>query len=177
MTQLALRSRSLPSPAVGGSLLKGPLPAWIALYVNVMPFQGTSLLPIPHALGQAIAQGSLLVALLLALLANPSLVLRPNVFLTLLTAMAVLAVAVSIHNQFVIGSTYRAVRLFLFVLVLWMLTPWWGRLDMPMLRAHVRCLRVIIASVLLGALVAPGAAFAFEGRLGGTIWPIVPPQV
>ncbi len=177
MTTLAVRPRSLPSPAVGGPLLKGPLPAWIALFVNVMPFLGTSLLPIPHALGQAIAQGSLLVALLLALLANPSLELRPNAFLTLLTAMAVLAVTVSIHNQFVIGSTYRAVRLLLFVTVLWILTPWWGRLDMPMLRAHVVCLRVIVASVLLGALIAPGAAFAFEGRLAGTIWPIVPPQV
>ena len=138
---------------------------------------GASLLPIPHALGQAIAQGSLLVALLLALLANPSLELRPNAFLTLLTAMAVLAVTVSIHNQFVIGSTYRAVRLLLFVTVLWILTPWWGRPDMPMLRAHVVCLRVIVALVLLGALIAPGAAFAFEGRLAGTIWPIVPPQV
>jgi O-antigen ligase len=117
------------------------------------------------------------VALLLALLANPGIVLRPNVFLTLLTAMAVLAVAVSIHNEFIFGSTYRAVRLFLFVMVLWVLTPWWGRPDLPLLRAHLLCLRVILVSVWLGALVAPGVAFGFQGRLSGTIWPIVPPQV
>jgi len=177
MTTLALRTASFRSPAVAGPLLKGPLPAWIALYVNVMPFQGTSLLPIPHPLGQAIAQGSLLAALLLAILANPGMVLRPNAFLTLLTAMAVLAVTVSIHNEFVVGSTYRAVRLLLFVLVLWVLTPWWGRNDLPLLRAHLLCLRVILALVWLGALGAPGVAFSFEGRLSGTIWPIVPPQV
>jgi len=177
MTTLALRAASFRSPALAGPLLKGPLPAWIALYVNVMPFQGTSLLPIPHPLGQAIAQGSLLAALLLAILANPGMVLRPNAFLTLLTAMAVLAVTVSIHNEFVVGSTYRAVRLLLFVLVLWVLTPWWGRNDLPLLRAHLLCLRVILALVWLGALVAPGVAFSFEGRLSGTIWPIVPPQV
>ena len=177
MTTLALRTRSFPSPALAAPLVKGPLPAWIALYTNVMPFQGTSVLPIPHAVGQAIAQGALLVALLLGILANPRLLLRPNAFLTLLTAMAVLAVAVSIHNEFIFGSTYRAVRLFLFVMILWVLTPWWGRPDLPLLRAHLVCLRVILASVWLGALVAPGAAFAFQGRLSGTIWPIVPPQV
>jgi len=36
---------------------------------------------------------------------------------------------------------------------------------------------VILVLVWLGALVAPGVAFSFEGRLSGTIWPIVPPQV
>jgi hypothetical protein len=91
--------------------------------------------------------------------------------------MAVLAVTVSIHNEFVVGSTYRALRLLLFVLVLWVLTPWWGRSDLPLLRAHLFCLRVILVSVWLGTLVAPGAAFGSEGRLTGTIWPIPPPQV
>jgi hypothetical protein len=177
MTTLALRTKSFPSPAVAGPLLKGPLPAWIALYLNVMPFQGASVLPIPHPLGQALVQGMVLVALLLALLANPGMVLRPNAFLTLLTAMGVLALAVSIHNDFVVGSTYRALRLLLFILVLWVLTPWWGRPDLPLLRAHLLCLRTILASVWLGALVAPGLAFAGEGRLSGRIWPIPPPQV
>ncbi len=177
MSTLALRTRSFHAPAVAGPLLKGPLPVWIALYINVMPFRGLSVLPIPQPVGQAIAQGMLLVALMLALLANPGMVVRPNAFLALLTAMAVLAVAVSIHNQFLVGSSYRALRLGLFVLVLWALTPWWGRPDLPLLRAHLFCLRVILALVLLGALVAPGAAFAFEGRLSGVIWPVVPPQV
>jgi hypothetical protein len=124
-----------------------------------------------------VAQGSLLGALVLALLANPGMVMRPNVFLTLLSGMAVLALAVSIHNEFPIGSTYRAVRLVLFVVVLWVLTVWWGRADLPLLRAHLTVLKVIVASVWLGALVAPGPAFATDGRLTGLVWPVPPPQV
>ena len=48
---------------------------------------------------------------------------------------------------------------------------------MPLLRAHLLCQRVIIASVWLGALLAPGAAFATSGRLAGVLWPMPPPQV
>jgi hypothetical protein len=163
---------------VAGPLLPGPLPAWAALYVNVLTFMGTGLLVlIPQSIGQAIAQGMLLAALVLALLANPGMVVRPNIFLTLLTAMAVLALMVSLHNEFFVGSTYRAGRLVLFVVVLWLLTPWWGRQDLPLLRAHMLCQRVIIASVWLGALIAPGDAFSGSGRLTGVLWPIPPPQV
>src|SRR5690242_10063163 len=178
MATLALRSRSAEGPAVAGPLLPGPLPAWAALYVNVLTFSPVGLLiPIPHSVGQAITQGSLVVALVLALLANPSMVVRANIFLTLLTVMAVLALMVSIHNEFLFGSTYRAVRLILFVVVLWLLTPWWGRPDLPLLRAHLLCQRVIIASVWLGALLAPSRAFSVSGRLAGVLWPIPPPQV
>jgi hypothetical protein len=178
MTTLALRFKSAGGPAVGGPLLSSPTPAWAALYVNVLTFAGSGfLLPIPQSIGQAIAQGMLLVALLLALLANPGIVVRPNIFLSLLTAMAVLALAVSIHNEFIVGSTYRAVRLILFVGVLWLLTPWWGRSELPLLRAHLLVLRVIIASVWLGAALAPGPAFSAGGRLSGVVWPMPPPQV
>jgi hypothetical protein len=177
MSTLALRVGSTPGPAVVGPLLRSPLPIWGFLFVNVMPFQGTSILPIPHSFGQAIAQGSLWMALVIALLANPGLVIRPNVFLLFLTAMAVLALTVSIHNQFAIGSTYRAVRLLLFVIVLWVLSRWWGRADLPLLRAHLACLKLILASVAIGAVVAPGPAFGSDGRLGGLVWPIPPPQV
>jgi hypothetical protein len=105
-------------------------------------------------------------------------VVRPNIFLTLLMTMAVLALMVGFHNEFLFGSTYRAVRLVLFVVVLWLLTPWWGRPDLPLLRAHLVCQRVIIASVWLGALLAPGVAFSISpGRLSGLLWPIPPPQV
>jgi hypothetical protein len=163
---------------VAGPLLPGPFPAWAALHVNVLTFVGTGfLILIPQSIGQAIAQGMLLVALVLALLANPGIVVRPNIFLTLLTAMAVLALMVSIHNEFLYGSTYRAVRLILFVVVLWLLTPWWGRPDLPLLRAHLLCQRIIIASVWLGALLAPGGAFGTSGRLSGVLWPMPPPQV
>jgi hypothetical protein len=163
---------------VAGPLLQSPVPAWAALYVNVLTFIGGSLLPIPQPVGQAIAQGMLLVALVLALLANPGMVVRPNIFLTLLMTMAVLALMVSIHNEFLFGSTYRAVRLVVFVVVLWLLTPWWGRPDLPLLRAHLLCQRVIIASVWLGALLAPGVAFSISpDRLSGLLWPMPPPQV
>jgi len=142
-----------------------------------MPFQGSSVLLIPHSLGQLLAQGALIGALVLALLANPAMAIRPNVFLAILTTMTVIAFAVSIHNEFVVGATYRAIRLILFVLVLWMLTPWWGRPDLSLLRAHLSVLKVIIASVWVGAALAPGPAFSVEGRLSGMVWPIPPPQV
>ena len=158
-------------------MISGPLLAWIAIFVNVMPFQGTSALSIPASAGQALAQGMVFVALVLALLANPGVVIRPNVLLTLLTAMAVLALMVSIHNEFVVGATYRAVRLMIFVAVLWVLTPWWGRPDLPLLRAHLLWLRAVVVSVWVGVIIAPGAAFAAQGRLGGVVWPIPPPQV
>jgi hypothetical protein len=178
MTTLALRSRSAGGPAVAGPFLPGPLPAWAALYVNVLTFVGGGiLLPVPQSMGKAITQGALLLALALALLANPGMVVRPNIFLTLLTTMAVLALMVSIHNEFLFGSTYRAGRLLLFVVVLWLLTPWWGRQDLPLLRAHLLCQRVTIASVWLGALLAPGPAFSTTGRLSGVLWPIPPTQV
>jgi O-antigen ligase len=84
---------------------------------------------------------------------------------------------VSLHNEFLVGSSYRAVRLVLFVVVLWLLTPWWGRPELPLLRAHLVVLKVILASVWLGALLGPGPAFAANGRLTGVIWPIPAPQV
>jgi hypothetical protein len=177
MTTLPLRLRSAGGPALAGPLLPGPTLAWAALYFNVMAFIGASLLPVPQPVGQAVAQAMGLVALVLALLANPGTVVRPNIFLTLLTTMAVLALMVSIHNEFLIGSTYRAVRFVLFVVVLWLLTPWWGRPELPLLRAHLLCQRVILASVWLGVLLAPGTAYFASNRLSGVLWPIPPPQV
>ena len=177
MSTLALRTRSAPGPAVVGPLMHGPLPAWAALFLNVLPFQGTSVVPIPHSIGQAMAQGALFLALVLAMLANPGMVIRPNVVLMLLSAMAVLALMVSVHNEFLIGSSYRAVRLVLFVVVLWLLTPWWGRPELPLLRAHLFVLKVILASVWLGAVLGPGPAFAADGRLTGVVWPMPAPQV
>jgi hypothetical protein len=104
-------------------------------------------------------------------------VVRANAFLVVLTAVAVLALTVSIHNEFIVGSTYRALRLILFVVVLWLLTPWWGRPDLPLLRAHLLWLRVVLGSVWVGVVLAPGRAFETQGRLTGLVWPIPPPQV
>jgi len=150
----------------------------MALFLNVLAFSGLpTLIPIPTTVGQLATQGALILAFLLALLANPRGVIRPNLFLVLLSALAVVALMVSIHNQFMLGSTFRACRLIGFTTVLWLLTPWWGRSDFPLLRAHITCLRIVICSVLIGAVVAPGAAFSYEGRLSGALWPIPPTQV
>jgi hypothetical protein len=151
---------------------------WAALFLNVLAFSGLpTVLPIPQSIGQLITQAALPVALLLALVINPGGVLRPNLFLVLLSMLAVTALMTSVHNVFVIGSTFRAIRLTEFVLVLWLLTPWWGRHDMLLLRCHLRCLWIVLGTVLVGAAVAPGKAFSYGGRLSGALWPIPPTQV
>ncbi len=154
------------------------LAAWLALIVNVLaPGGNETVIPIPRIVLQAVAQGSLVLALAFALLANRRLVLRPNLLLSLLTVLAVSSFVISLHNEFFVGSVYRAVRLLAFVTCLWLLTPWWGRRDLVLLRAHRVAMWAILALVLVGAAIAPGKAFAFEGRLSGTLWPIPPTQV
>jgi hypothetical protein len=154
------------------------LATWLALFFNVLaPASNATVIPIPKSLFQAVAQGSLFVALGLALVVNRRLVVRPNLFLVLLSILAVTSLAVSLHNEFLVGSVYRGVRLLVFVACLWLLTPWWGRRDLVLLRSHRVALWGVLVLVLLGGAIAPGKAFAFEGRLSGTIWPLPPPQV
>ena len=148
--------------------------AWGLLFVNATAFGGSGVLGIPPPVGRLITQGALPLALIVALAANRRGLVRPNVFLALLTTLAVLGVMVSIHNQFFLGSTYRSVRLLLFVAVLWLLTPWWGGRGMLLLRCHRYILWAVLGTVFLGAAVAPGAAFSFEGRLAGVLW-VIPP--
>jgi O-antigen ligase len=180
MSTLALTRN--PALAASGAptqgLLRSPLPVWAALFVNVLAFSGLpTVFPIPTTVGQLITQGSLILAFLLALMANRRGVIRPSLFLVLLTLLAVVALMVSIHNEFLFGSTFRACRLIGFVTVLWLLTPWWGRSDLALLRSHIWCLRIVVGTVLIGAVLAPGTAFSFEGRLSGALWPIPPTQV
>ena len=151
--------------------------SWGALFFNVLTPGSGMILPIPHAASQALAQGSLVVALVLALLVNPRLVIRPNTFLVLVSVMAAVALVVGMYSPFPVSSTYRALRLVGFVTCLWLLSPWWGRTDMALLRVHRICLWVSLGSVVLGAALAPGKAFAAAGRLSGVIWPMPPPQV
>jgi hypothetical protein len=160
-----------------------PLPrlmvlAWAALFVNVMAFNtGVTIVPIPGMVGQLITQGALPVAVLLGLMLNPKGVLRSQGYLVLLTVLAVVALMVSIHSQFVLGSTFRAVRFVEFVAVVWLLSPWFGRRDMVLLRCHRICLFTVLGTVVLGVLASPGTAFSFDGRLSGVLWPIPPTQV
>lgn len=176
-----VRPRAHSRPAMrrtrAGDLPRLVLYAWAALFLNVLTPSFTSLLRLPHSAMQAIAQGSLLVALLFALLANRRLLLRLNAFLVLLSVLAIVSFAVCLHGEFIVGSIYRGARLVLFVLVLWLLSPWWGRRDLLLLRAHRLCLWAVLATVIVGAAIAPGRAFSFDGRLAGTIWPIPTTQV
>jgi hypothetical protein len=160
-------------------LLRSPRLVWAALFLNVLAFLGLpTVIPIPTTVGQMMTQGSLVIAFLLALMANPRGIIRPNLFLVLLTLMAVVALMVSIHNEFMFGSTFRACRLIGFTTVLWLLTPWWGRSDYTLLRSHIWCLRILVGSILIGAVLSPGAGFSYgEGRLSGALWPIPPTQV
>jgi hypothetical protein len=172
----ALRTRYI----AGAPLLRSPSLVWAALFLNVLTFLRMPLvLPLPGPLGQAIAQGALPAAIVLGVLANPRLRIRPHLVLVLMTAMAVAAVLVGLHNTFLFGSMFRAVRLLEFVVVLWLLSPWWGSSQWVLLRAHLRCLTVALASVVIGAVLAPGIAFPEnnESRLSGAIWPLTPTQV
>jgi hypothetical protein len=154
------------------------LVAWALLLFNVLaPSANLTVVPIPRSVAQALAQGSLVLALAVALLLNRHLVVRPNHLLVLLTVLAVMSLVASLHNEFVFGSVYRGLRLLAFVACLWLLTPWWGRRDMVLLRAHRVCLWVALGTVVVGAALAPGKAFSFEGRLSGALWPMPPPQV
>ena len=141
-----------------------------------------TLIPIPSVVGQLVTQGALVVAFFLALLANPRVIIRPNLFLVLLSLLAVVALMVSIHNQFMFGSTFRAFRLIGFISVLWLLTPWWGRSDFVLLRSHIWVLRVVLGTVLVGAVLAPArrsptiaASPARCGRYLPRRWPTTQP--
>jgi hypothetical protein len=150
---------------------------WAALFLNVLAFsQQPLVLPIPGPIGQLVTQGALPLALGLALMVNRRAVMRPNAFMLILTLAAVVAVMSSLHSEFVVSSIYRSGRYVMFLLVLWLLTPWWGRRDMLLLRCHRLCLALALGSVVIGVVLSPGGAFG-TGRLAGVLWPMTPTQV
>jgi O-antigen/teichoic acid export membrane protein len=136
-------------------------------------------IPIPHKVGQVLAQGALVAALVLALTINRKGLIRPNLFLGFYTLLGLITFMMSIRLAG-LGTTYRGFRLLAFLAVLWLLTPWWRDRGLILLRSHIRFLQIILASLLLGILLAPGKALALNyggKRLNGVIWPIPPPQV
>jgi hypothetical protein len=130
---------------------------------------------IPSVVGKVITQGALPAALILALTVNRRVLIRPNAFLCLVSLLPIAAILPALQPQY-LGTVYRTFRLGEFVTILWLLTPWWGRSDILLVRNHMRALTVIIGSVLLGLMVAPGHALV-GGRLGGALWYIPPTQV
>lgn len=150
---------------------------WALLFLNVVPYSTKSrLVPLPTRFGELITYGALIVALLLAVSINRRILVRPNFFLLLMTVLCILSFMMSVRGYFGLGSTVRALRLIAIVGVLWILTPWWGRTDLLLLRYLRRTLFVVLMTVLLGAAMFPHTAYLAH-RLSGTIWPVNPTQV
>jgi hypothetical protein len=151
--------------------------AWGLLVLNAATFYpGFPLvLPIPHRIGEAITQGALPVAILVALTVNRRIIVRPNVFLCLMSVLVLDAVLTSMQAAS-LGTIYRSFRLAEFIAALWLLSPWWGRRDLLLVRAHLISLSVLLGSVLVGLLAHPGAALG-GGRLTGVVWPIPATEV
>lgn len=147
---------------------------WGLLVLNTLGYIG-SLAPIPTAVGKAVTQGSLLVALMVAFAGNRRLIIRPNVFLCLVSLLPIEAFLTCTQASQV-GTFYRTFRLAEFVVVMWLISPWWGRRDLLLVRYHLTAYAVILGSVVLGLIVAPGHAL-IEGRLNGALWDIPPTQV
>jgi hypothetical protein len=148
--------------------------AWGLLVLNALTYYG-SVLHIPSPLGKAITQGALPAALIVALSVNRKGLVRPNVFLCLATLLVFEALITSLQPQH-FGTVYRTFRLAEFVAALWLLSPWWGRRDLLLVRCHLVSLSVVLGSVILGLLIFPGHALA-GGRLGGVIWDIPATEV
>jgi hypothetical protein len=152
--------------------------AYGLLFFNTLTYTaGMSVLDLPSKVGKGLAQGALPLAVLILLTVNPRIKLRPNVFLCIV-CLLVVDVAITAMQVHHLGTTFRTLRLIEFLAALWMLTPWWGRRDMLILRCHLFWLLVALGSVFLGILIAPGHAFSYGGgRLTGAIWPMFPTQI
>jgi hypothetical protein len=151
---------------------------WALLFFNGMAFTEVPMLvPIPSSAAKLATQASLAAAGLLALLFNRDRLIRPNLFLSLYSLLALLALTSSLRMNAGIGALLRSGRFVVFIAVLWLLTPLWGRRDRILLRWHMLCLTAIIGMVAVGGIIAPGKARAIDGRLSSVVWPIPPPQV
>lgn len=170
------RGVPLPTPAEARerSIRRRVGITWALLLLNTLTYYG-SLVHLPSAGGKAITQGALPVALILALTLNRRIVVRPNVFLCLVSLLVIEAVITSLQPQH-LGTVYRTFRLAEFVAALWLLSPWWGRRDLFLVRCHLISLSAILGTVFLGLLVAPGRAMS-GGRLNGVIWAVPATQV
>jgi hypothetical protein len=172
------RIRSLaPAPPSERRIQRRVTLVWSLLFLNVLTFAPhQSVLPIPSSLGQLITQGSLPLAIIVALTLNRRVIVRPNVFLCLVSLLAVEAIMTFVQAQYLRSTGYRTFRLAEFAVALWLLSPFWGRRDLLLVRCHLKAMAVVLGSVVLGLLVSPGHALV-GGRLGGAIWPMPATQV
>lgn len=152
---------------------------WALLFFNGLAFSPELpiIVPIPSVAGKLLTQGALALALVLALTVNREYLVRPNLFLGLMTILAASSLMISIRLTAGYGSVFRAVRFIAFLGALWLVTRWWRRANLTFVRYHLRCLIAACGTVVLGALISPGGALQVDGRLSGRLWPIQPPQV
>ena len=158
------------------SILRRVKAAYGLLFFNTLTYTPGGVINLPSKIGKVLPNGALPLAILLALSVNPKIKLRPNVFLCLV-ALLVADAILTATQQSHLGTYYRTFRFLEVLAGLWLLTPWWGRSDMMLCRWHLRLLYICLISVAVGVLVSPGKAFAFDGRLGGDIWPMGPTQI
>jgi hypothetical protein len=154
---------------------------WGLLSLNVLTFYPATwsgqplVLPIPSAAGKLLTQGALPAALFMALTINRRKLIRPSVSWALYS-LIVIEVAVTALQAKHFGTIYRTFRLTAFVATLWLLTPWWGRRDLLLIKCHLVVMTIVCGQVFLGFLVSPSRAMG-GGRLGGDFWPTPPTQV
>jgi hypothetical protein len=153
--------------------------AWGLMFLNALGFSG-ALVHIPTTVGKLITQGALPAAILVALTVNRKMIIRPNLFLCLVSLLAIEALLTALQIDHLdphhLGTIYRSFRLAEFATALWLLTPWWGRRDLLLVRCHLTSLAAILGSVLVGIVIAPSHALV-GGRLGGALWTIPSTQV
>jgi hypothetical protein len=150
---------------------------WALLVVNTLAFNGVSVLHFPHAAGQLVTMGALATAVLLAVVRNRGLLIRPNLFMTLLSLLALAALVSSARMEPGPGALFRAGRYLVFVAALWLLTPMW-RNPLALLRNHLQATLGVLGLVVAGIAVSGGSSLhGDQGRLVGAIWPMPPPQV
>jgi hypothetical protein len=126
---------------------------WGLLFFNVMTYTDgpTNLIPLPHQIGKALPESAVGLALLLILSANKKLLVRPNVYLLLATAMCLCAAIMSFRGYWGgVGSIVRWSRFAAFLGAFWLTTPWWGRRDRMILQFQRRALIVVMATVIVG---------------------------
>ncbi len=151
---------------------------WALLFFNGLAFMSIpTIIPIPGGVGKLLTQSALALAAFLVLIFNRDRIVMPSVFLMLYTLLATSALFASLQFESGKGALFRSARLAVFIGVLWLLTPLWGRRDRVLLRWHIICLSTVLGTVAVGAVIAPGMARQIDGRLSGELWPIPPTQV
>lgn len=145
--------------------------AWSLLFFNILSYTRTgSIIPLPSSVGKVVTQGVLAVALFVALSVNRKAAIRPNVFMCLISLLAIETVFTAIGAEYPRGTALRTGRFVLFVAVLWLLTPYWGRDRMILLRTHLRVMFGFVCLAFIGLPLSPHLALD-GGRFEGIIWP------